>query len=283
MQRNGYARQAAVSWLAPMRDPLALRLLLLRLNDVVSNVTTAAMDAVRDWLDVRRADAIVAALPLLETMTRTVRAAHSGIAERAQEVLALSNPATVRALLAAARASKDEDVRRLAILRLAGGSDEQAIEAVRLGLDDRSPRVRLATGRWLGAARRSVVVRAAVAPLLEHNPSPTLRLLAVRIRRSDASEEAHRAVLARCLDGNVVVRFAARCQMRERGDGVDFRALALERLAEGSERDELVGALAVLSDIGRREDIETVRRFLEHPLRRVAAEAERTLGILELG
>lgn len=89
-------------------------------------------------------------------------------------------------------------------------------------------------------------------------------------------------MLARCLDGNAVVRFEARCQLRERGDGVDFRALALQRLEEG-ERDELVGALAVLSDIGRREDIERVRGFLEHPVRRVAAEARRTLGILELG
>ena len=283
MQRNGYTRQAAVSWLGPIVDPLVLRLLLLRLNDVVSNVTDAAMDAVRGWLDVRKASALVAALPLLDTMTNTVRAARSGIAERARQVLALSNPGAARALLAAAREASDEDVRRLAILRLVDGSTEQAIEAVRLGLADRSPRVRLATGRWLGGARRPIAVRAAVVPLMEANPSPTLRLLALRLRRGDASEAAHQAVLARCLDGNAVVRFEARCQMRERGDGVDFRALALERLAEGSERDELVGALAVLSDIGRREDIETVRRFLEHPVRRVAAEAERTLGILELG
>lgn len=287
MQRNGYTREIGVCRLAAIEDPLVLRLLLLRLNDVVRNVAEAAMDAVRGWLDVRRVDAIVAALPLLETMAHTVRAARSGIAERAERVLGAAGPAVRRALWAAARGARDEDVRRLAILRLAAGSDEDAIEAVRLGLADRSPRVRLVTARWLAAARRSGAVQEAVLPMLEENPSPMIRLLAVRLRRGDASDEAHRAVLRRCLDGNAVVRFEARCELRRRGDGVDFRALALERLRarerESSGRDELVGALAVLSDIGRREDMELVRAFLGHPVRRVAAEARRTLGVLEVG
>lgn len=283
MQRNGYTREAAVCRLMHVEDPLVLRLLLLRLNDVVRNVTDAAMEAVRGWLDLRRVDAIVAALPLLETMASTVRAARSGIAERAERVLGAAGAGVRRALWAAASESKDEDVRRLVILRLVEGSDEDASEAVRLGLADRSPRVRLATSRWLASARRPAAVYAAVLPLLDDNPSPTIRRLAVRLRRGDPSEEAHRAVLARCLDGNAVVRFEARCQLRQRGDGVDFRALALQRLGEARERDELVGALAVLSDIGRREDIERVRTFQDHPVRRVAAEARRTLGILEMG
>jgi hypothetical protein len=283
MQRNGYTRETAVAWLSPLEDPLALRLLLLRLNDPVPTVAEAALAAVPAWLDLRRADALAAALPLLEAMEHTVRAAKSGIAARAEAVLGSGSPLVRRALWAAARTAKDDDVRKAAVLRLLRGPDEDAIAAVTLGLRDTSPRVRLATARWVAGSGRSPAVRAAVLPQLESNSSPTLRLLSLRLRRGDGSASAHQAVLARCFDANAVVRYHARCQLRERGDAVDFRALALARLADGSDRDALVGALAVLSDLGRREDIPCVQPHAEHPLARVAAEARRTLEVLARG
>lgn len=283
MQRNGYTRETAVSWLASVDDPLALRLLLLRLNDPVPRIVEVAEAAVLPWLDARRVEALVGALPLLEAMAHTVRAARTTIAARAESVLLLAGAALRRALRAAIAESADEDVRRLAVLRLAEGSDEEAIAALRQGLDDRSPRVRLATARWLGSGHRSPAIVAAVLPWLERSRSPHVRLLSLRLRRDDGSPAARDAVLSRCLDGNAVVRYHARCQLRARGSDVDFRALALRCLEPGRPGDELVGALAVLSDIGRREDIERVRAFLEHPVRRVCAEARRTLDILEQG
>lgn len=143
--------------------------------------------------------------------------------------------------------------------------------------------MRLAVAHWVAGSGRSPAVVHAALPWLERSRSPTVRLLALRLRRGDESPAAHDAVLARCLDANVVVRFHARCQLRERGSTVGFRALARRTLDEPSDHDALVGALAALSDIGRREDIERVRAFLAHPVRRVAAEARRTLAILELG
>ncbi|MCX4239885.1 hypothetical protein [Paraliomyxa miuraensis] len=281
MQRNGYTREQAVCWLAPLEDPLALRLLLSRLNDPVPNVAEAAMGAVQSWIDVRRTTAIVLALPLLDAMRHTVRAARSGIAERAETTLRMAGPTGRRALRDAVRTATDEDVRGAAIARLCQGPPSDAIEAVQLGLADGSPRVRLATARWV--IRCPLTVQQAVVSMLAANPSPTIRLLSLRIRRGDPSDEAHRAVLGRCFDGNAVVRYHARCQLRERGDTVDFRALALARLDEPSEPDVLVGALAVLSDLGRREDLPRVEPLVEHPRRRVAREAARTRAILSMG
>lgn len=284
MQRNGYTRQDAVSGLVGRSEPLVLRLLLLRLNDPVPLVAAAARDVLWSWLEPRRSSALAEVLPLLASMHHTVRAAHSGFAERADALLERATPALREALRRAIERSRDEDVRAAAVLRLARGAFEDAAFALHRGLSDHDPRVRHMVARWMERASLSPELRHAVLPALHDNPSPRLRLLSLRLRRGDDSDSTREALLQRCFDGNAVVRYHARRMLRSRGDESDFYALAQQRLAAtDSSPRELVGVLAVLSDIGRRADIERVRPFLRHPVRRVAAEAERTLGILEQG
>jgi hypothetical protein len=142
------------------------------------------------------------------------------------------------------------------------------------------------TRRWAAelTRRRAITppeVQAALLPRMERDRAPAVRLVALRARaRAGAVDPVARAAF----DGNAGVRFFARKYLRALGaavDAIDQRARALAILADpGASRAALVGALATLSDLGRREDAPAVERFLADRRPTVAGEARRTLGLL---
>jgi hypothetical protein len=284
MQRNGFTRELAVCWLRGSKDPLALRLLLLRANDPVVQVREAAEAQLHAAIRSCPATLLVEALPLIDAMQQTVRAGRSRLHAAVDARLAIESAPVRDALWRSAERGSDDDVRRLALLRLARGPELDVVRALRTGLGDRSPRVRHAIAQRLRDTSLSGAVIAAVLPAMDANPSPTVRELAVHLRRDDDSPEARRQLLAHSFDHHAGVRFRARCRLRELGEQIDMRAAALGRLADPDcARGAIVGALAVLSDLGRYADIPAVARFVGGSTRRVAQEATRTLEILQAG
>lgn len=110
--------------------------------------------------------------------------------------------------------------------------------------------------------------------------SPRIREIALRYlrRREDGARHVETAVF----DPNAGVRHHARRYATRAALHIPYRARALAVLADDSAgRRAIVGALALLSDHGTREDGARVRRFLDYSHRDVRREARRTLSLLE--
>lgn len=286
MQRDGYTREAATHCLASHNDPLALRLLMLRCNDVVPQVSTAATQALARWLTPSHAPAWSHALPLVEAMHRTVRASRSGVVETVDELLCRPGATIDTALSEAARTGHDPETRRLAIAKLVRRPVTAALveDVLGRGLADAHPRVRLSSAQLVGTTDVPAPVRAALLPRLEASASPNVRLLALRARRKLDPSDAVRYLGAATLDANANVRHYARrysARMEQVGASRDRALLCLTDPSNTA--NALVGALAALSDVGRAEDREHVRPFVAHAVRRVQKEAARTLAVLAGG
>lgn len=283
MQRNGHVREAATRALRESRDPVAFRLLLVRCNDVVPSVAAAAEAGLLAWLSETHADAMTEALPLIDALGRTVRAAASASLSQLSHLLAAPSHAIDRALAAAVRTSHDERTRRLAIERLAKRDppDETLTRILALCLGDADPRVRLASARLAASKRTPVQVRETLLPMLERDRAPSVRLVALRTRYQADPEQAARAIARATLDPNGNVRHHARMYLARSSHGFDTRAEALARLSQ-AEVTTLIGALAALSDVGLRADIAAIDPFSTHGNARVRREAARTLACLHI-
>ncbi len=267
MQRDGYVRQAATEALRDLDGPLVLRLLLLRCNDVVEPVAEVARDAVESRL--HGLDDIVAALPLLHAMRSMVRAANTGFPDRVESEL-LSGHAKARSALQRSLDAPDPDLRRHG-LRLLLRIPAEAPDAMRAGLADADPVVRLETARWVSGKHADAELQSAALPFLIENASPTVRMLGLQVaRRLEATEPIREAVF----DATAPVRHRARRYASKLGLSLDVRAEALARLSTAA---TCLGALATLSDVGRSEDHAVIEPFAEHPRRSIAREARRTL------
>lgn len=283
MQRDGYTREAATRSLAARVDPLSMRLLMLRCNDVVPQVSGAATHALTPWLTRARATAWCHALPLLEAMRRTVRASRSGVVETIDGLLAGPGAPVDAALREAAQHSRDAQTRGLAIEKLVRRptttTTQESILAA--GLHDPHPRVRMKCARLVGSSHVPPSVRAELIPHLEASASPNVRLFALRLRRKSGGVAATPFLLAATLDPNANVRHYARRYAARTLRDSSSRLRALEQLANaGDASSRLVGALAALSDTGRSADRPAVRPFLQHGARRVREEAARTMRVL---
>ncbi|KIG15160.1 hypothetical protein DB30_05860 [Enhygromyxa salina] len=277
MQRNGWTRARALAALDAEVDELAVCVLVTRLNDPVAEIATEADRLLHgkrgsEWLV-----ALIAALPLIETTSDTVRASRS---ELAGQVQALLRDHPRRAWTALARATKavDADVRAAAIVRLARNfpEREEARRALESGLVDLDPRVRRGVAELIASGQLPKDLADTLLSRLELDRSPAIRLLGLRWRRKQADAEA---LLRACFDRNASLRHYARRYSRGVGVTTDYRSLALERLAS-MHRTELVGALATLSDVGRAEDCKQIEPLTQHPSRQVRDEARRTLALL---
>jgi hypothetical protein len=113
---------------------------------------------------------------------------------------------------------------------------------------------------------------------MEHDRSPFVRLAALRERARAASIErlTHAA-----FDANAEVRFFARRFLARLGAAVDYRAQALAMLAAPHrDRQDVIGALATLSEFGRAEDLACIEAWTDDDRPSVAREARRTCARL---
>lgn len=273
MARSGYVRQAAIQRLDEHVEPLTFGLLLSRLNDPVRFVAAAADAALRRHLVHLQPVGLVRYLPLLDALDSWKRSRDHAIVPLVEARLeSLAGAAALRE----ATTDRDVDLRLAALRRQARQTEGHVLEAVlRDALGARDPRVRL----WAAQAASDAAdeVRDALLPVMADNRTPAIRLTALRAMRRSATHE-HRLVRA-CFDPNANVRLYARLAVRDRRLDHAARARSILRDADAPKGD-LVGALAVLSDLGTREDLALVRPFADDGRASVAAEAERTVALL---
>jgi len=276
--RSGWARHAAVDALTGRTDRTSVALLITRLTDPVDEIATAAWRAFEPLLADSNAAVLAACLPLLEHTDSRARAGR--FAARSRVVALLMSRAGLEALADAAR-STDSAVRYSACRALAVKcAGTPAIERVlRWALGDSDPRTR----RWAADvfANRAMTpagIAERLVSLLAADPSPALRLAALRWR-ARAGDVA--ALTQAAFDANANVRFFARRFLARCDAVIDYRSRALASLADSASTAELIGALAVLSESGRAADREAVSAFCDDARTRVAAEAARTLSMLQ--
>jgi hypothetical protein len=271
IHRNGYYREAGTHYLAGDPSELGLRFLLLRSDDIVDSTRSIAEAALERRLVAERAGELARALPIVEAL-RSRRRGGGGRVVRAIDELLLAHPAALRVELGDA-----DPVLRLAAYRLLVRA-EPALGVLCSALADGDQRARDWAARRVCSGHVSDADKRELLPLLESRGSAYGRNLALRAR---AKLEAGDAPLLRALvDSRARVRYTARSLLRARHPERDFaaaRLAALEVLARaGASVREVVGALGALADVGTTGDLAQLRPWLEHPSRRVRAEARRT-------
>lgn len=276
--RDGHAREAAVRRLGPRVDRLATAFLINRLNDYVGPIGDLAWAGLQPRLTPRHAHLIVRCLPLVARMSEWVRA---GVSRRRTLQDLVRTPAARPALWDSLR---DRDIALVwsagaVLVELCRGQPEiHAVLAAALGRRDQQLRI------W--AARLAVepaitppAVLHELAPRLAADRNPAIRVAGVRGHAAAGDREA---LLRATFDPHGLVRHHARILLAARFGSADYRGLALATLAEpAATRAALVGALATLSEFGRRPDIPAVAAFTADPRITIAAEAARTLDLLE--
>ncbi|MFZ6179524.1 hypothetical protein [Nannocystis pusilla] len=276
--RDGRAREAAVVRLAPRVDRLATAFLINRLNDYVGPVGGLAWAGLQPRLTARHAALVVGCLPLVDRMSEWVRA---GVDQRRALQQLVRSPAARPALWDSLR---DRD---LALMRAAarilvslhrGQPEIRDVLAAALGRRDQQLRIWAAQLAFDPAVTPSSVLQE-LAPKLSADRNPAVRVAGVR---GFAARDDRDALVRATFDPHGLVRHHARILLAGKFGAIDYRGRALAVLAEpDAGRPDLVGALANLSEFGRRPDIPTVAAFVADARPSVAREAQRTLELLE--
>lgn len=275
MQRDGHLRQRAVAELALRAESVSLAAIINRIIDPVPDVAEQARTVWNARLPSASISQLVWCLPLIDIVCATSCAA-AGVFDAVDPRLLARPKLAIRELDAATRSS-DQHLRLSSFARLARLFEADLAPRLRVALNDPSPVVRLWAGRTAVTVSEPLQLEG-LLDLMCNNPSPALRLLALRqYRRRVTIERIEDA----CFDGNANVRFYARRYLRRFRREVDHRARALAILNDpGARVRQVLGALAVLSEFGREQDRSVIDRFVTDNRAKVAAEAKRTLGLL---
>ncbi|ULH14011.1 hypothetical protein MF271_00590 (plasmid) [Deinococcus sp. KNUC1210] len=268
--RNGHVRGDAVSLLARLDTPVALALLLVRVNDWAAPVREQARAA------------LLARLPHIP-LTHWLKVA-PGVARLIQEVRS-PDPALVQQIVApfltpdgervlrAQYLSLAQEVRRALTILLLNMNRQEALPLPMLLLLARDPLpiVRLAAVRALPIAHLS--------PFLNDRDG-AVRIQALRrLLPTLTPEEAAAQCLVALLDPQERVRLLAGYTLRQQGQdvGVVYRQVAPTSLSEL----QLRGWIAGLASEGQQEDADLIEPFLTHSSARVRLEALYAAGTLD--
>ncbi|WAS98729.1 HEAT repeat domain-containing protein [Nannocystis punicea] len=276
--RDGHAREAAVRRLAHRVDRLGTAFLINRLNDYVGPIADLAWAGLQPRLTARHAELVVRCLPLIVRMSDWVRA---GVARRQALEQLVRSPAARPALWDSLR-DRDLALVRAAAHVLVGlyRGQPEIRDVFTAALARRDPWLRIWAGHLaVEPAITPPSVLQELAPVLAADRNPAVRVVGVR---GFAARGDREGLIRATFDPQGLVRHHARVLLAEQFGAIDYRGHGLATLADpASSRAALVGALAVLSDFGRRPDIPAVAAFVVDPRPSVAREARRTLELLE--
>lgn len=270
LHRNGFVRAAATVELGRTRLPIALRFLVLRLDDIIEATREHARTAIVTRLDRDNVPELIRLLPLLDQIARRSRASASTVLRQVSAFLAA--PGNGWTALIAATHDSDRAVRRSAV-QLAVRHAPRAVDRVNLlarALEDPDPEI----ARWVAieatSNRVSDDIRVELLPALEMSRDPTIRRRAVlaRARLPDAGTYLERALA----DPHAKVRLIA----REKLPGL-ARNACIAALGDPARR---LGALGGLAEVGRPEDATLALPFVDDPDAKIRAEAIRCIGAL---
>jgi len=274
--RDGYIREAATKALATELDFHANAFLLLRLNDYIWQNQYAAEQALAERILLLSPKEILELLPLLMQAKNLIRSSHIQVVDRYIERLKSYPQSLERGI-----EHSDETVRQHTyhLLLEKKMENEELAGLFRKALCDPSPIIRLWAGqRVMDRHQTPTEVVYWMLSFLEESPSQNLRLAALIKNRK---LESWNKILTAAFDHHAKVRFRARSYLGKTKRFVDYRQQALDRLTQESlNTNQLIGALATLSDFAIEQDRMLIEPFAKDKRTRVRKEAKRTLSLI---
>jgi hypothetical protein len=274
---NGHVREEAIVELASTREPVALRFLILRSTDWVTQVADRASAAAQAQIALpNSSDAVLQSFPLLSRLSRSARAS-------AQRLLAhiksfLLSPEQ-QSLLVAALASPDRHTSRVAasLIDAVGAIPSRAIiDAVS---HSRDAVTRSSAMTWeLVLRESSPSIAGDLRKLFLRDSAAGLRAKALQAHAdtNGDAETLHSALL----DSSAAVRQTARYYLRDQCDKNYFAELYRGVITSRDDPKNLAIAAAGLGEVGNVFDAALLQSLLEASPR-VARAALRSLAKLD--
>ncbi|HKP14827.1 MAG TPA: HEAT repeat domain-containing protein [Gemmatimonadaceae bacterium] len=279
---DGRVRERAVRQLAEATAGAELSFLLIRLNDWVGVVATAAERAVARRITPAYADAFVDNLPILLRLGARRRRPHDALIAAAIDLLlgADSSSALERGL-----GSSDRRVRRTLFRACLETSDLDRAALIERALSDEDSVIRVAAAR---RARQdlSPADLERLAPRLLRDPYPAVRSEGLAAAVEGGAPNADSLLFAALTDRSRTVRETARFCLRRHRNIEDFASIYRVRIAElrngGNRVRGLAAALLGLGESGRSADASVLVPFLADPRPTVRAAAARAVAMLDI-
>ena len=272
---SGHVREAAVRLLDKVETGAELRFLLIRLNDWVPAVRSAAQQAVQRRLKSGYAVAFARNIDLIERLLHWERADHTVLLRWIVEYLRGEEGAHA---VEAALGSAEVRQRRLLYTLLISADRDCSNVLVRRALADEDPVCRLrgirVASRYLsGDALHGVLYQA-----LEDSFAP-VRLVAVRALAGGSFGEIEATFIGLLMDKAPSIRAVARHHLRQAG-WTDFIEHYAQQLVDAP-HDRLWIALRAIGEVGTAASAPLVQPYVSTPDSRVAAAALRSLAVLD--
>ena len=266
--RNGRVRSDAVPLLARLDTPVALGLLLVRVNDWAAPVREQARAALLALLPHLPLTRWLQVFPLVARLAQEVRSPDLTLV---QLIVSLFLTPDGERVLTAQYPSLAQDVRRTLTTLLLNGQETLSLPLLLLFARDPVPIIRLAAVRELPTTH--------LTPFLNDRDG-TVRVLALRrLLPTLSPEEAAKQSLVALLDPQERVRLLAGYTLQQRGQ--DVRA-AYRQVSSGTlSESQLRGWIAGLASEGQKEDAALIGPFLTHTSARVRLEALYAAGTLD--
>ena len=271
---SGYVRQAAVEKLASFSDGRELPFLLIRLNDWVQPVRSAAKPHLSRRIVVDYAPHFVTNLALVFNLLERGRDAHRRFVE---SILRLIKQPECSDALFAGLQSADRFVSRrcFELITEVPGVDVGAI--IEQGLRAKDTMIRL----WAARKARSVYKAGklkAFLPVMWRDRFVPVRLEALSAYLEELSEEAPSRLRAALLDVHVAIRELAQYALRKSG-GFDIAAFYRDSL--GNEGQSLYAAISGLGETGSAKDAGLILPYVSHPSPKVRRAGVQALNRLD--
>jgi HEAT repeat protein len=275
MHPNGFVRERAVALLSGSTTGDELPFLIIRSNDWVADVRTAALAALQERLKPAYRAHFLKHLPLVSRLERAERANHGPFLRAVHGLFAAPD---ARAFLFEGLRSSDRATARLcAGVALAGDGPAEAAFATE-ALQSHDVVVAARAAAWF---RRSDVCfyTPTVESLMSGHRSSLVRRQALNIALEKAPDMAAGALQRALFDGNAGVRWTAQffSQQAGRDPGSEYARV----LSSNAPPDVLFAALRGAGELDRRDAVGRVREMVEDKSVRIAKAALAALARLE--
>jgi hypothetical protein len=273
--RSGFIREPAVQSLASFADGSELGFLLIRLNDWVPAVRSAAQTAVRNRIRTDYVAHFVHNLALVFRLREQGRGDH---VQMFDEICALLLRTESRPALEAGLVAPDRLTRRLALKLVTELAPDAQLSILLRSLSSKDEIIRLTAAQHVHTVVSGEALDAILNQLLADRFMP-VRREGVNALAAHPSPATSDRLLGALLDPHVSIREIARFHLRRAGQ-TDFAAFYRAQLNAGDER-QLATALSGLGECGDRADIATVRPFLQHTAPRIRKAATQAVSRLD--
>lgn len=272
---SGYVRKAAVKHLASQQFNVALPFLLLRVNDWVDEVHTAALEACFAHLTPDNAQTLVENLPRILTLAQAHRHDLTPFVQAVETLLLHSES---RHFLLHGMFASDPSTQRACARLALTISDEDLATVFKNAFASNDPLVCRMVARALRARPAGDALQTEFMPRLAHDPLAANRREYLYLIDEKYPERAAWVLRNALTDAHPSVRETARFYLHRR-ENIDFARFYRAALA-GPEVPKLAAALAGLGETGTREDAAQVAEYLANASADVRQAAVGAVGKL---